>query len=397
MEVRELDQREYDQKLRTVIVGTEGLHAHVQDVGDGMATIGWGYTLNRNNNVEIWARAGLELSPEQRAMLERVDRAPRAEKTRIGLRFDKVLTEAESDMLFRASLVEYEGPARRAGLPLSDERVAMVSVTYNRGVGALRAHPVVDALQEGDRAEAWFQLRYNCWGLRPDMEGGLRKRRFAESEIFGLFKDHTDVPVEDAAKVYTMYRENRAEIERVERRFGVTIDGVEARPNRIAQANRDYPDIIAMYGPVSTISESLAPARSVLIGHLRTLYPDQSEEFTEGRFDAGEIDLDRYPIDRGQNVRERAFDTSLHDVASHAAREAAGSRFDEPFLNRLLEAVSAGDSASAGEITLAFAQSSRGEAFLEEGRQLLAQQQFETRESPEQSPAPDQIQAAARG
>ena len=159
MDVRKLDQRQYDQKLRMVIVGTEGLHAHVQDVGDTMATIGWGYTLNRDNNAEIWARAGLELTPEQRATLERVDRAPWDEKTRIGLRFDRVLTVAESDMLFRASVAEYEGPAMHAGLPLSEERVAMVSVTYNRGVGALRTHPIIDALQERKRAEAWFQLR----------------------------------------------------------------------------------------------------------------------------------------------------------------------------------------------------------------------------------------------
>lgn len=235
MEVREVDRRQYEQKLRTVIVGTEGLHAHVQDVGDGMATLGWGYTLNRNNNVEIWTRAGLDLSPGQRAMLEHVDRAPVGPKDGDRSGFDRALTEAESDMLFRASVAAYEGPAVRAGLPLSEERVAMVSVAYNRGVGALRAHPVVDALREGGRAEAWFQFRY-CWGSRTDMEGGLRKRRFAESEIFGLYHDRANVSVEEAANVYTMYRTQRGGIDRVERRFGVSIEGNEARPNRIAQA-----------------------------------------------------------------------------------------------------------------------------------------------------------------
>jgi len=32
MEYRELDQAEYDRKLRLVIVGAEGLHAHAQNV-----------------------------------------------------------------------------------------------------------------------------------------------------------------------------------------------------------------------------------------------------------------------------------------------------------------------------------------------------------------------------
>lgn len=62
MEFRELTQDDYDTRLRTVIVGTEGLHGRAMDVGDNRATIGWGYTLNRNNNVEIWERSGLELS-----------------------------------------------------------------------------------------------------------------------------------------------------------------------------------------------------------------------------------------------------------------------------------------------------------------------------------------------
>jgi len=155
MDFRELEQAEYDRRLRSVIVGTEGLHANVQDVGDNRATIGWGYTLNRNNNVEIWERSGIELTDAQRDTLARVDAAPVAQRTAIGLTFDKVLTEAESDRLFSASVREYEGPAINAGVPLSDERVALVSVTYNRGIGAVRDHPVVDAISDGDRAEAW--------------------------------------------------------------------------------------------------------------------------------------------------------------------------------------------------------------------------------------------------
>lgn len=45
MEFRQLTRDEYDRKLREVIVGAEGHHGNVQDVGDGRATIGWGYTL----------------------------------------------------------------------------------------------------------------------------------------------------------------------------------------------------------------------------------------------------------------------------------------------------------------------------------------------------------------
>src|SRR5690606_16722828 len=164
MEFRLLTQEEYDRKLREVIVGTEGHHARVQNVRDNRATIGWGYTLNRTDNVSTWRQAGIELTAEQNAVLERVDRAPWARKTDIALTFDKVLSEQESDRLLRASIHEYEAPAVASGMPLSEERVAVVSVTYNRGPGVMRRHPVMDAIRDGDRAEAWFQMRYNCWG-----------------------------------------------------------------------------------------------------------------------------------------------------------------------------------------------------------------------------------------
>src|SRR5690606_6995355 len=79
------------------------------------------------------------------------------------------------------------------------------------------------------------------------------------------------------------------------RRFSLTVDGVEARPHRIAHANRDYPDIVAIYGEVQTIADSLEPARSCLLAHLRERYPALAGELTEERFNAGLIDPGRFP------------------------------------------------------------------------------------------------------
>lgn len=95
MEYRELDQAEYDRKLRMVIVGSEGLHAHVQDIGDNRATIGWGYTFNRDNNVAIWTDSGIDLTQEQWRTLAAIDAAPAEDRTRIGLTFTRELNEAD--------------------------------------------------------------------------------------------------------------------------------------------------------------------------------------------------------------------------------------------------------------------------------------------------------------
>jgi GH24 family phage-related lysozyme (muramidase) len=309
MNYTEIDQTEYDRKLRLVIVGAEGLHAQAQNIGDGKATIGWGYTLNRGNNVAIWRESNIELTQAQWQTLASVDAAPKENRTGIGLTFSRQLNEAESDQLLRASMAEYEAPANSLNMPLSDEKIAMVSLTYNRGPGNLAGmpqsnvpeHPVMQAIRNEDRAEAWFQMRYNCWGSDKldeqypntlSNEGGLRKRRFAEAEVFGLYDDPQNVTSEQARAVYRTFQLHRDEVDRVERDFGITVEGNEAGRNRIAQANRDYPELVAEYGRVSTIADALAPARTALLQDMRQQYPNLAETLTDANFNAGRIYLD---------------------------------------------------------------------------------------------------------
>lgn len=301
MDYRELTEEQYYARIRTVVVGAEGLHARAQDVGDGMATIGYGYTFNRNNNVEIWREAGVTLTREESQALAAIDAAPAGDRTRLGLAFTRTLDAAESDQLLRASVRQYEGPATSLGMPLSEERVAMVSLTYNRGAGALTGdparnipeHPVMGAIRDGDRAEAWFQMRYNCWGSADaQFEGGLRKRRFAEAHVFGLYDDPQNVTTDEARGVSRMFQLHRDEIGNVESRHGVTVEGDQATRNRIADANRDYPALVRDYGRVETIAESLGPAHDALLRQARTDHPDIADRLTTANIPVGRIHTD---------------------------------------------------------------------------------------------------------
>jgi len=237
------------------------------------------------------------------------------------------------------------------------------------------------------------------------MEGGLRKRRFAESEILGLYDDPANVGVQEAAGVYAMYRTHRLEIDRVERAFGVAIDGTQARPDRIAQANRDYPDIVAEYGDIRTLRESLAPARTVLLEHLRERYPAQAHVFTEETFDAGEIDPRRFPVHveertghDEQPLRHPADGSGEHGGTAerHGAAEPDTGRFADPDLNRLVSAVAAGDAAAADRMLMALLHAPRGVAFVESGRERLATQEFPDRGPESSHPGDDAREPVAR-
>lgn len=354
MEYRELDQAEYDRKLRLVIVGAEGLHAQAQNIGDGRATIGWGYTLNRNNNVEIWRASGIELTQEQWRTLAAVDAAGRDDKTRIGLTFTRRLDEADSDRLLRASMAEYEGPANSLGMPRSEEKIALVSLAYNRGPNNLTGipasnvpeHPVMGAIRDGDRAEAWFQMRYNCWGSDrldqqyPDErsnEAGLRKRRFAEAHVFGLYDDPSSVSADEAKSVYRTFQLHRGEIDRVEREFGVTADGDAARRNRIAQANRDYPQLVGEYGAVPTIADALAPARTALLQDLRGQYPDMADRLTDANFNTASIYLDpgRELLDGAVVERDHPGNNRTQTAVRREQRNSTDDDIDDNHANTL--------------------------------------------------------------
>lgn len=249
--------------------------------------------------------------------MQAIDAAPNDSRTRLGLAFPRQLNALEADQLLLASVREYEQPAEDLNMPLSRERVAMVSLAYNRGVGAVSRSPVVDAISDGDRAETWFQMRYNCWGTYAEGEAGLRKRRLAEAEVFGLYDDPAAVTYDESKLVYQMYQLHRSEIDRVERRWGVTVDGEPGTRNLVALANRDYPALTTQYGSIPEISRALEPARATLLAHLREEYPQLAETFTVENFQVGAIYLDAgRDLRQGANLSAERRNSALQDADS---------------------------------------------------------------------------------
>ncbi len=297
-----MDRETYAARLQLTIAETEALHARAQDVGDGMATIGWGYTFNRNNNHAIWLASGIHLTEAQWRDIRRMDAAPVQDKTRLGLAFGRELNAAEANHLLVASADTYATHADALSMPDSRERLALISVTYNRGVGAMRGHALLDAIDIGERAEAWYQLRYNCWGSNAPYKAGLRKRRLVEAQVLGLYDDPADVGPDEAHSVFRMATQHRDGIEAVERRFGETLDGQAGLRDLRALANRDYSGVTGAFGQVPTLREALEPARLALLTQLRTDHPHLAEALADDRIDTASIHVDPGPDRREGNT-----------------------------------------------------------------------------------------------
>lgn len=85
----------------------------------------------------------------------------------------------------------------------SAERLALFSLAYNSpkkllgdGLGA--------ALSNDNRAKAWFEIRYGSNKLSPD-SNGVAKRRYMESQIFGLYSDPTNASDKEAQDILKVY------------------------------------------------------------------------------------------------------------------------------------------------------------------------------------------------
>lgn len=319
---------EYRRRASVMIQNFEGFRAAPYDAGDRMATIGFGYTFNRNDNLALWDQAGVQLSESERRQLAAIDAAPAAQKTALGLAFTGQITREEArSLLENVSLDRYETHADRLGMPASDERAAVVSITYNRGDGRMRSHMqgFNDAIEDGDRAEAWYQLRYNSRGTNPDpeIELGIRARRNMEAHAFGLYDDPANVTAEEARGVYRMFQLHRSDIERNEREWGVDFDGTRAdrRHDAVGLANRNWPELSREYGEVPTISAALEPARQRLLADLRIEHPDLADRLRDQDFATTAIHLDPgRELRAGNALRPDQRNNSAQDIdPDHAA------------------------------------------------------------------------------
>lgn len=151
-----LSQQTYEDLLLSMISLAEGHLLKATDLKDKQITIGYGYTFGRDNNLALWQAAQISLTAAQISILQQIDSAPPGngvgQKNYIALTFTKSLTTDEAVALLRQTYTQYESPAESLGMPFSTERAALVSLTYNRGVGNVNSKmkPFFDAVRNDD-------------------------------------------------------------------------------------------------------------------------------------------------------------------------------------------------------------------------------------------------------
>ena len=158
-------------------------------------------------------------------------------------------------------------------LPFSPELLVLFSLAYNNGgkEGASLLGPgLANAIKTDDRAEAWYEIRYNS---NAEQLLGLAKRRIIESEVFGLYDSQSGPTLEEAQETYRMLTLHRRDIFDQEAKWGETpLDGLKGTrlsdghtALELAQLQASSVSASLDNHAVDTLYDNLKPARDKFI------------------------------------------------------------------------------------------------------------------------------------
>jgi GH24 family phage-related lysozyme (muramidase) len=85
-----------------------------------------------------------------------------------------------------------------AGIPDSSERAALFSLAWN--APSMLGPKLQAAIESGDRAEAWYEIRYNSLSssLPDSVKDGIANRRYVEADMFSLFHNEAKATYAEA-------------------------------------------------------------------------------------------------------------------------------------------------------------------------------------------------------
>jgi YD repeat-containing protein len=156
------------------------------------------------------------------------------------------------------------------------EYVALLDMYYAGGNNFFgsdqppRFSQVLQALSNGDRASAWFQIRYRSNGNHLP---GLAQRRYYDAQLFGLFSNPSSPSQNEVLQAYQMLTENRQSILQYEAQYGVDPDSTvpPGSNNKIASANNSY--ALSGASQVETLAQAFAHAEPVLLSMVASQSP----------------------------------------------------------------------------------------------------------------------------
>jgi hypothetical protein len=323
IELNKLERSEYERLIWRALQNFEG--AHNKPYFDSKrpnrhVTIGRGFDMegDRKRRIEVFNVMRLgdnealaihgdkklteELRAKEQAYINKITKiiiGPDTDKATLRASLDKIMAERAADPDFQSfpfitsrktfSITDHEIEtvfsaivsekdriiddkiAKRDVFGLSRERAVLVAMAYH-GIISSRSAPLKDAIVNNDnRAEAWFQIRYK--GHMGKNDGpGQSCRHYREADLFGLYRNPDNISLDEAKQVYRMLQRHHQEITGYEKLHGPG-GSVKNSQKRTGFEEANYNGAKG----AKTIAESFAPAKAVLLAAIKEQYKDNPE------------------------------------------------------------------------------------------------------------------------
>ena len=233
------------EKLKDFLLKVEGNRSHIYADSKGIPTIGIGYAFNKDISkiIEDLKNAGYTVSAQEKKNLVKLLDAknnefaktsdPKQRKKQVQAHIDDyynasdniVLDTTQIKNLLDTILPGYETPVKTFinGTNItenSDEYIALVSLNYN-GVFA-GSDSLKFAIKNNNRAEAWYEIRYNT-NYGTSRGRGIANRRVKESNMFHLYPS-SNTTEDDYKQIFNMYTKHKNKIISEENEFKSSYD-----------------------------------------------------------------------------------------------------------------------------------------------------------------------------
>ena len=171
--------------------------------------------------------------------------------------------------------------------PNSREYLALMSLYYNGGSGLIGPN-LRNVLATGNRAAAWYEIRYDSNGSG---DFNTAKRRYYESTLFGLYSNPSSPALTEAFQAYQVLQEHRSTIMAYEDKWGLNPDGtaVPAIDTQYGQTAlqsvmTDYSSILSQAGisTIPTLESMYNPAENTLFQEISAVFPEIASSLTVG-------------------------------------------------------------------------------------------------------------------
>ncbi|RYE59172.1 MAG: hypothetical protein EOP48_01740, partial [Sphingobacteriales bacterium] len=176
-------------------------------------------------------------------MIERYNSLSTADKSTASKTFELPKDETKLREMFELSVPTYEQRVINClgsdSMRNTPERAILLSLAYNGML--VSSQSLKSAVLSGNRAEAWYEIRFHS--------DNQYKRRYAESEILGLFNNPNQITQEEAVNVLKMYTSHRDRI--------LNLDNTNGSFR--ALANGDLA-VVGINSTVEAIDKELLPA-----------------------------------------------------------------------------------------------------------------------------------------